>query len=129
MMKCNYCGQNEADHCFVVNIMGRESEIYLCSECLAGIQRNMAFMMRYAGAQEAPYPYAYPYSNPRAVQVRELGKDPFPLDAGEDIKRRRALIELKNRLREAVAREDYELAAQLRDEILRKEEGALIYDT
>jgi protein-arginine kinase activator protein McsA len=124
-MKCNYCGQNEADHGFVINIMGRAAELYLCSGCLAGLQKHIAFMMRYAAEEET----ASTYPNSHTVQVRELGKDPFPLDAGEDIKRRRVLKELKTRLREAVEREDYELAAQLRDEILRKEEGVLIYDT
>mgnify|MGYP000999242984 CR=1 FL=1 len=121
-MKCYHCGQNEAEHRFVLHIMEKTAEIYLCSGCLANFQQHIALMMGYA---EEASPDGYPH----ALQMRELGSDPFPLDAGEKMKHRRLLIELKPRLREAVEREDYEQAAQLRDEILRKEEGVFIYDT
>lgn len=124
-MKCYHCGQNEAEHCFVLHIMAKIAEIHLCSGCLANFQQHIAQMMGYVGEEKASSPNGYPHT----LQMRELGNDPFPLDAGEEFKHRRILIELKTRLREAVERENYELAAQLRDEILRKEEGVFIYDT
>lgn len=125
-MKCYHCGQNEAEYGFVVHMMGNTAEIYLCGECLSSFQQHIALMMRYPEVEEAAPVYFGEDSSP---QLREWGGDPFPLDAGEEFKQRRILKELKARLREAVEQEEYELAAELRDEIRKKEEGVFVYGT
>lgn len=121
-MKCYNCGHNEADHRFLVNMMGHGAEIFLCNECLEGFKQYAAYVM-----QNATPPT-------EEMAVREMGADSFPLDAGDDIKHRRKISALRARLREAVEREDYEQAAHLRDEIAKEEpkpqeEGVCVYDT
>lgn len=127
-MKCYHCGINEADHRFLVNMMGHNAEVHLCGECLEGFRQYAAHMMQ--SAKEAAPDFMPPglRINP-ALQFRELGSDNFPTDAGEEIRRRRAVSELRAKLRQAVESEDYEQAARLRDEIQKKEEGVCIYDT
>lgn len=116
-MKCHHCGQ-EGDHRFLVSMMGYETELYLCSDCLRALRDFARHMIH----QPSPV---------RQVSVREMGDDSFPLEAEESFKRRRKIFQLKALLQEAVEREEYEQAAVLRDQIntCETEEGICIHDT
>lgn len=110
-MTCQYCNHNEADHTFRVLMMGEEHEVHLCSECTNKFREYYEEMQR-AGAR-GPVPFPGRPNGPG----RRVGEDTFPADAGREVKLKRELNSLRNRLQEAVATERYEEAARLRDEI------------
>ncbi len=58
---------------------------------------------------------------PERAQVLEDSETKIPVDAGEDIKSRREMSALKLQLDDAIKAEDFEKAAQLRDQIRRLE--------
>lgn len=102
-MKCDYCNHNEAEHTFRALIMGEEREIHLCGECMHKFRQHYESVAR----QQAMAGGA----------GRDTKRNPFPPDAGEDVRSRRLLGGLKARLQEAIEQEQYEEAARLRDEI------------
>jgi len=112
--------------------MGHAAEIFICSDCLESLRQYAAGIL--AEVRErgltSPQPYAWPNIDlrepPEDSAAREAGEDFFPLDAGEKIRRRRRLAELREKLRRAVEREDYETAATLRDEIFRMEKEVCV---
>lgn len=122
-MLCQHCGNNHADYCFIVHFPGGPGEYYACSECVDRYRRHM---------QELYESLRNDYTdgvNTEPIVQRKLGEDAFPLDAGEDIHFRRLINERKELLRVAVAHEDFERAAKLRDEIMEMEKGVHIYDS
>ena len=132
MVKCYNCGHNEADSRLLVNYMGHSAEVYLCTGCLEGFKEYATSILKEArekGSMPFAQPYAWPnfeLKAPEHVVVGKTGGDAFPLDAGEEIKCRRRLGELREKLRAAVQAEDYETAAALRDEIYRMEKGVCV---
>lgn len=132
-MLCNHCNKNEAENRFYVNFMGQVGEVNLCTDCLDQIMRFAGGMYRgfqQSAASSAPdgleadLGMGYP-----EIHTRAIGEDRYPTDAGAQIKHRRRLAELRGRMEEAISREDYEMAARLRDEICNEEKGVRIYDT
>lgn len=131
-MLCNHCHNREADNRFYVNFMGQLGEVNLCSDCVNKIMRFAGGI--YQGFQQSAAEYtgdfvATSFSSHQPAVMRALGEDHFPADAGEDVKRRRRIAELKEKMESAIRREDYEAAAQLRDRIGSEEKGVTIYDT
>jgi len=126
-MLCYYCNQNEADNRFVINYNGQLVEVRLCTECTERLKRYVDTMfheyrnswMRFAQSGNGA---------PPQEPVRTPGADSFPLDAGDAVKKRRRLAELRAKLQGAVDAEDYEAAVELRDEIFRQEKGVCIHD-
>ncbi|MDL2233532.1 UvrB/UvrC motif-containing protein [Ruminococcaceae bacterium OttesenSCG-928-L11] len=125
-MKCFNCNQNEADQRFFVNYMGNTGEIHLCSHCVEQFQQ-MAGSMFQNPAAWGPY-----MANPQFFQhlgmsvPPQMGfhrnseiNDAAPIDAGDALRNRRRLNELRAKMNRAAAAEDYEAAATLRDEIAR----------
>lgn len=127
-MLCNYCNQNEADNRFVINYNGQLVEVHLCNDCTQKMKRYMDNMFH-----EYRDNWLRFVQNANGVQpqgpVRAPGADPFPPDAGDAVKKRRRLAELRARLKGAVDAEDYEAAAVLRDEIFKEEREVCIHDT
>lgn len=114
-MKCQHCNDNEATNTFLVNFMGEEREVHLCDECTAKAKQHYEAMRRQAG---------YPgWGGNVPARVRP---NPFPLDAGREIRHRRRMNELQSKLREAVNTERYEDAAKLRDEIAGAEKDVFV---
>jgi len=64
--------------------------------------------------QRAPRPAAHMQASPKENRI--------PVDAGEDVKRRRELNKLRNEMSTAVKSENFEEAARLRDEIYNLEQ-------
>ncbi len=130
-MKCYNCGKNEANHRFLVNIMGHGAEVHLCAECLDGFANYASHMMQQGGQDGPSFPQGWSWlgnkqPEPRRVVVRRPVDDPFPWDAGKGFRRRRRVEELRAGMWEAVQREEYEEAARIRDEIAKIEEGILV---
>lgn len=109
-MKCQYCNQNDAENTFIVYMMGEQREIHLCGECTERLKQYNEAMQHATAQQGGGWQGA---SAPRGVD-----SDNFPTDAGREVKNRRRINGLRARLEEAVALEQYEEAARLRDEIV-----------
>ena len=144
-MKCDKCGENEATVFYRANINGQESRRCLCADCareeglgvitrpsldffapfedffapmlspfdgFGGAARRMmapsSAFPRVRYVSEAPVPEARP---------QEESETKIPSDAGADIRARRERAALKAQLASAVAAEDYESAARLRDQL------------
>lgn len=122
-MKCQYCNHNEADFTFRVLIMGEERQIHLCKEC------TQRFKQYHEAVERGMAGGGYPFGGRPSTGRREVGSSPFPTDAGSEIKARRKLNSLRNRLSEAVANEQYEEAARLRDEIASQEKEVYAYES
>lgn len=129
-MLCQYCNQEESDYRFYIHFGAEANEVHLCAGCAEKLSTQFFYHMRQMipnfGFDGERTGSSLPFGSfPFAKGVdRKLGEDPFPLDAGEDIRMRRRLNELRARLADAVHREDYEHAARLRDEISTAESGA-----
>lgn len=116
-MRCDYCNENEANNTFIVNFMGEEKEVHLCDECTHKAKQYYEAMR-----QESK---GFPGWGGSNVPARRRA-NPFPLDAGKEIRQRRHLNQLHARLREAVNAERYEDAAKLRDEIAGAEKDVFV---
>lgn len=68
-------------------------------------------------APSAAMPFVNVVYGGEDAPARARPEPDVPADAGEDIRRRRELTALREQLRGAVGREDYERAAELRDRL------------
>lgn len=136
-MLCSHCNHNEAEYRFFLSYMGRIVEINLCPDCLEELKKQfLSFQKAFAGnsAWQAAWPgflmgtqgINKPGGGSDMADPKE--REVFPLDAGCEIRDRRRLNELRARLSRAIELEEYETAAQLRDEIVKMEKGVHIYD-
>lgn len=123
-MMCQHCNKNEAQNSFVLHMMGVEHEVHLCNECTEKF-RQYAYNMhqQYAQNQQAGW-----WNASVQAKQRALGDNPFPYDAGDDVKNRRRLNALRGKMKEAIEQEAYEEAARLRDEIYRIEKEVYVYE-
>ena len=129
MMLCQYCNRREAEYRFLYNYNGQASDVRLCKECADRLHAQylefMKHMKHYLGGVEAggpPAPVGWETIFPESVRKAMADTDRIPADAGEEIRRRRRLGELRAHLEKAVSAEDYENAARLLDEITRTEQ-------
>jgi len=95
-MICQFCGKNKATNKYHVNVMGIDKEIFLCDDCIKGINAN-------SGLPEE--------------QKIELGSESTISVSSEELKTKRKLNQLQWKLSNAVTDERYEDAADLRDQI------------
>jgi protein-arginine kinase activator protein McsA len=126
-MRCSHCNKNEAESIVYLDYMGQKSELYLCGECMESMRQYVNGLYRQFrgdGSQnaepqpeaEASAPFESPSESEPVPEPRAEG-GAFPDDAGDAIRDRRQLAELRAKLRAAIQKEDYEQAAALRDEI------------
>lgn len=122
-MLCQHCNQNEADKTFLVNWMGTQYQMHVCESCLEQ-------MWQYAGSINQQEQFrSFTGWWPGKEAPRTLGANPFPDDAGEDLKRQRQLAALRVRLAEAAKLEHYEEAARLRDSLAEMEQEAISHES
>ncbi|MDO4292970.1 MAG: UvrB/UvrC motif-containing protein [Eubacteriales bacterium] len=121
-MKCQYCKNNEADRIFFVNWMGVCYETAMCSECL----EKLYYRSKEAGQEEMFKRFTDWW--PGKPRPRSLGDTAFSEKAPEGLILKRQLNELRQRLKEAAGRENYEEAARLRDDIARMEKEVCSYE-
>lgn len=170
-MICQVCNKNKANIHYKTNINGKQTEVFLCSECAEknGMAKKLSFepidvidgflgkgtddifgglfagMMNDSPSKSINEPKVCPvcgmrfsdflhggkigcaecyntFSQPLSSTVKRIhastehcGK--VPQDKAEGLSQRRKLEELKIKLNEAVEKQEYELAAQYRDEI------------
>lgn len=140
-MKCQNCGKHEATFHYRLNMNGEVMEQHLCSACAAGM-KDSVFAQAGQQAMFAPmagslfgsmaneffndFPaWGAPWiTAPGAagIPAAPVESDPeIPVDAGEDIKKRRKINALRQEQETAVKTENFERAAEIRDEIYRLE--------
>lgn len=146
-MKCQSCGNFEANFHYKSNINGEITERHLCQECaqkteggmFAGSTARLRPMQTLSGGMfdlfegglftgrffgDALSMPAMMGGFPTAAPEPSPGNLPekdIPADAGEDIKKRRELNKLRSEMEREVRAESFERAAELRDEIYRLE--------
>lgn len=150
-MKCQNCGQHEATFHYRANINGEMMEQHLCPECAANMEgsvfaqageqsmfQSMAgslfgengFFGEMPGALMGDFWAAPAWGMPRvadqstvhAQQAPSVDRGPeIPVDAGEDVKKRRKINALHKEKENAIKTENFERAAELRDELYRLE--------
>ena len=132
---CDRCKAREATSFVRLNYNGHEESSHLCGGCLSKLGAHGDFLMNgfplpmlfeglpmprlFEGLRMGGFAEALP--SPLRVRVREA-EEPIA-DAGEDLKNRRRMAELRSRLSSAVKEENYQMAARLRDELYRAEKG------
>lgn len=114
-MLCHNCQKREADKTFIVRFPHGQQEVHVCNECL----EQMWQYAEMSGQKEAFAAMAGWW--PGKEDPRENATNPFPQDAGLEMRAKRQMAALRARLEEAVLQERYEEAATLRDLISAKE--------
>lgn len=125
-MKCQYCHENDSNLSFIVSWMGMEQEVHICEECankwkqyIESVHKHYAQSRMEEGGWMAPEGQG---------KVRDLGNSPFLRVISSDIKKKRQLNILKNQLKIAIEKEQYEEAAKIRDEIKKEEKEVAVYE-
>jgi len=145
-MNCQQCGVQGASFHYQVNINGQVHELDLCADCAAELQGavrsggtsrlgglsdlfsgslfggsllEQAFLGNRPGvnqARESTRLHATPHVVPEPSEAK------IPLEADMSLKERRQLNALRAELRSVIEAENFERAAELRDEIHRLEQ-------
>ena len=146
-MRCEHCGRNEATFHYQSTVNGYTEEAHLCRECAArlgydtgeGLERvfsepfGSVFSLlpsMFGGFDDF---FSEPQLTPAARRTLQLAPAPdepvYETESllseaeGEALRRECAHNALEVQLREAVEAEDYERAAQLRDELKRMDDN------
>lgn len=142
-MKCEKCKEREADFFYTATVNGETTQCRLCADCAGKLGLTPTFERPAFGGQQfggidffgGPFSmldnFFAPLSalgeitvhrlSPLRTAVAEPAAEPeaekIPRSAGEELRARRELIELKYQLKAAVREENFERAAELRDKI------------
>ena len=133
-MKCENCGRNDATFYYRSNVNGRVSEAHLCETCAEALGYRTDFggawddlfslLPRVVGGEDfAP---SFTPAARRALRILPSEEEHEQLLLSEqeqrEVRREREKNALRVALDEALEREDYERAAELRDELKRLED-------
>jgi len=149
-MKCQHCLVQEANFHYKNNINGTLSEGHLCADCAQETEGNL-FAGALLGPMEmlgglfggsalgrsllggGLFDVHSPFAPPRQGLLAPVSRIPVepgaaegavvPQEAEEALKQRRALNCLRQEMQTAIELEQFERAAELRDEIARLENG------
>ena len=137
-MKCEKCGKNEANFYYKETVNGRSRELHLCSECAEeeGLTSRMEscgsdlfdlFFSSFGLPSLGGFLRPAMAAQPRMMKTRSLNEEGWreqasPVDGA--LKKRREQNMLRAKLQDAVAREDYETAITLRDQLRAMENGS-----
>ena len=147
-MKCQNCGKNEVNFHYSSNVNGCVTETHLCSECAAktgyGLESMFdtksilnglfAFSMNHTlrpmlGFSIAPEYIAWPQMGLTEKECACGGACGVPVQENPnaeidgEMQKRREVNVIREQMRLAAEREDFEKAAQLRDQIRQLEAG------
>jgi len=150
-MTCQHCGAREASFHYQSKINGQLSEHHLCADCaqsLEGVFSRAAaqpmdifsdffgnsllggslfgdapFSGNRRSARANLFAPVQPETFAPAPPTPEPSEAKIPLEADASLKQRRHANQLRAELQTAIAEEDFEQAATLRDEIHRLDQG------
>ena len=120
-MKCENCGRNEANFVYRSNINGRTEEHHLCQACAEKLGYTRGFFAQRPSVMDSFFGNDNFFSS---MEVQEEQKD--NLMSSEEQSRfsyLRQMNALKQAQKKAIHEENFEQAAQLRDEIHQLEEA------
>ena len=130
-MKCENCGKNEANFVYRSSINGRTEEYHLCQACAEKLGYTQRFFEQRPSIMDSlDSPFDDFFEDMPAIgaapvqEIREEKRD--DLMSGEEQSRfsyLRQMNALKQAQKKAIHEEDFERAAQLRDEIHELEEA------
>ncbi len=124
-MLCTKCRQNQANFHIKVMMNGALTEAHLCENCMQRFGmldiepssgNGFGSFFRGTGFLDSMNPAMPKYDMPLAG-MRQIGFHPPDVPAMVSIREETALEEKQRLLKEAIAEENYEQAAHLRDEI------------
>jgi protein arginine kinase activator len=137
-MKCENCGKNEANYHYRSNINGKVTERHLCSECagklgyeenvFAGVGSMFENMFSdFFGRTErylssfSPWPgmrLTMPALFMPSIEIQAENEQPAEkAPADPELKKAREINALRGQMAEAVEKEEFEKAAEIRDKI------------
>ena len=138
-MKCEKCDKEATFH-YQSNINGEKTEAHLCEDCakaegldkmfsrprammgsffrepFGGLMSGFFAPMLGAPAESAATEDRVAETE-KTTETEQVRSDNIPEDAGDEIRRKRELLLLREQLWNAVKTEEFEKAAQLRDKI------------
>ena len=128
-MKCQKCGQNEVNFYHSSNVNGAITETHLCAQCASGAGYDIMNLLSFRSMFEEIMPMiaANRYSLPETRKVMvaqpalkakcECGNHTAEEIVNKADAQMKELRELNMQMREAVAKEEFEKAAEIRDRI------------
>ena len=149
-MKCQNCGKNEINFHYSSNVNGNVSEAHLCSECASKMGYGFGRAIAVDSIFDSLIPLLMPRS-PMTAQMTDFsygtpwlswartgldsgecgcgGSCEMPISENNDVeldgemKKRREINVIREQMLLAAEKEDYEKAAELRDQIKQMENG------
>ena len=118
-MKCENCGRNEANFVYRSSINGRTEEHHLCQACAEKLGYTRRFFDQRPSVMDSFFGNNSFFSSMPSLMGRMLES---PFDDFFDEMPLRQMNALKHAQKKAIHEEDFERAAQLRDEIHKLEE-------
>ena len=139
-MKCQNCGVINASYHYRSNINGAVTEQHLCAACAQKVESPMGALADFFGSnffggnlfgsglgatsQKPRGVFFVPFTQetpgliqaPPELEPKELA---IPAEADDALKHRRQINQLRQEMETAIAEENFERAAELRDEIQR----------
>jgi len=132
-MLCQDCGQRVSTVVFTEVREGRKETLHLCQNCVAErgipspalndpvhVDQVFRDLLGRLGEEEGSYNGSHPLDAEIHGSEEHLGK---AYSHGPDLSREQDMDDLQQDLRAAVEREDFEMAASLRDRIQHMEDG------
>lgn len=142
-MKCTNCGKNEANYHYTSNINGNVTERHLCSECagklgheydlfedmdnmfenmLSGFFGRRSMLSPWGGFSRMMTPTLL---MPRVeIVLKNEQQNAAETAADPEMQKAREINMLKSQMKEAAEQEDFEKAAEIRDQIKKLETEA-----
>jgi len=137
-MNCQHCGAANASYHYRSNINGTVTEQHLCAACVQSMESPMGALadffgenlfgnglggrrQRPQGVFFVPFAPEVPGLIQPSVPTPELEPNELaiPAEADDGLKHRRQVNQLRQEMETAIAAENFERAAELRDEIRR----------
>ncbi|MCL2827876.1 MAG: UvrB/UvrC motif-containing protein [Oscillospiraceae bacterium] len=130
-MKCQNCGVIDASYHYRSNINGTVTEQHLCVACAQNVENpigaladffggNLFVTQRPRGVFFVPFAQEMPgLTQPPPTPALEPKELEIPAEADDALKHRRQVNQLRQEMETAITAENFERAAELRDEIQR----------
>ena len=150
-MKCQNCGKNEVNFYYSSNVNGSVTEAHLCSECAAESGYGLEHMFGVGSSSSNFFPFSFsrrfmpipvfglgfapaqaPWPQTGLPQKEECVcdgvceapvKENPTAEVDGDMQKRREINIIREQMRLAAEKEDYEQAMKLRDQIREMEDG------
>jgi len=128
-MNCQHCGVQAANFHYQANINGQTTEFSLCQDCAEALQGSVFAGQRanasvfFGNRRSGMRPEGFTQRSFAPPVVPEPSEAKIPLEADETLKQRRHVNACRAEMQSAIEAENFERAAELRDELHRLEQS------